>query len=935
MPFNYEQDVNPYNQGNVDFTPADTSFIDDIFNQQDTGTNNIPGNNDMDQSIIDMQMQNDEALPPMPEASQSPAPVIELPEKEAVDKVGKTVSFKTGRNQSQGTVVSIEGDRAVIQTQAGKTVKRKLENLDFTDESSAASTATSNESDTQLPETEDTTQKPEEEASAQTEQTSQVDGAESYPNYEQGLKTGWNPVDAKTFAKRYGAVVNRQDPLSARGDIDKIVASRESLPQQIVKFDPILAQEIANELRRDPEGFSKNSGSHPDYASVLANEIERQIKSEEKFQEILKNNKERAENKSAANENPYILPIPSFVEKKAVDINGDKTYPVQYEVESNIKKAQGRRDQEIYPDNLESTIELIESHRKGVDELNGRLNKGGKAGFSASPKEMMAAWVGYHQLSNSLEDFKKNNPDVWAAYQQRQESVKNAEPGDKLVDPYGNVYTLTKKNKVNYSLKTEGGSSKLLSPKVLKPLEQNQSKQEDTAKPGKKEKVITPKGTEVEVQFEVVELDDVMHSGKEGYNQEFQPRKRGRIGSKQQIQKILNNFDPLQLTSSRTAGDGSPIIDEDNMALTGNGRMGAIEQLYQNNDNVYKQYLTDNADEFGIDVTGFKQPVLVRRLLSETDKVKFANEANIDTKLSMSPAEQAVNDAENILDEALLSKLADSDFLSSRNRDFIRGFLANLSEEEQNKYITQDGLPNSSLINRIRAAVLHKAYGNATLSDRVSELTDDDQRNTINALINLAPKFARAINTNPQHKPIVGKIAAGAVLYINFRRNNTTVAAQKAQQNMFDDVDQDAMGWAEYFEKFARSRVKIESGLGIIADDLYNDTNSMDDMFGDKQSITNQSALRRANETVEGTQQQDELFGPTDTATSGTEQGVNKESDRQSTTNTVKGKNLKRIEIYYLDDNGKPKTTTAEKLLNDFRTRINTIQNLIGCIKGV
>jgi hypothetical protein len=205
---------------------------------------------------------------------------------------------------------------------------------------------------------------------------------------------------------------------------------------------------------------------------------------------------------------------------------------------------------------------------------------------------------------------------------------------------------------------------------------------------GRSNNVKTAKGTKVSTVFAVLEADQVIAShtatGAENpsYPQELQPRDRSRESSQAWVQKTSNTLDPESLGRSGRADTGAPIIGDDLVVESGNGRTMAIQLAYERgNADEYKEWLIDEAEYFGFSadqINQFKQPILVRIRTSEIDRVQFTVEANQDDKLSFSATERAKTDARR-LDENLLSLFTpgeDGDLITASNQKFIQGFLS-------------------------------------------------------------------------------------------------------------------------------------------------------------------------------------------------------------------------------------------------------------------
>lgn len=270
---------------------------------------------------------------------------------------------------------------------------------------------------------------------------------------------------------------------------------------------------------------------------------------------------------------------------------------------------------------------------------------------------------------------------------------------------------------------------------------------------GRDNNVKTAKGTKVVTGFKVIEAKNLIISHETDgtvnpeYPAEIQPRDRARATSQAWVQKTARNLDPDSLGRTQRADSGAPIVGTDRVVESGNGRAMAVREAYRiGQGDEYREWLLENAEYFGIDpakIQRMKAPVLVRVRKTEVNRVEFAVESNQDDKLAMTATEKARSDAKR-LDTAMLSKLADGDLNSAANRDFVAAFLQSLGDAEAAQYLTSDGKPTSSLINRLQAALFAGAYSD----DRLLEMTADQARpeiaNIVSALNSAAPDFMRA-----------------------------------------------------------------------------------------------------------------------------------------------------------------------------------------------
>ena len=155
--------------------------------------------------------------------------------------------------------------------------------------------------------------------------------------------------------------------------------------------------------------------------------------------------------------------------------------------------------------------------------------------------------------------------------------------------------------------------------------------------------------------YDLVDAWALKTSDDKGYPPELQPRDRARTASAQQIAGIVSKFEPQRLGHSATTDQGAPMVDDAGHVLSGNGRTLALRALYQSDrGNVYKDWLTQNAEEFGLtpeQVQAEPRPVLVRRVTNfgKLNKVEFARLSNQQQVLGMSEAEKAASDAKMLL----------------------------------------------------------------------------------------------------------------------------------------------------------------------------------------------------------------------------------------------------------------------------------------------
>jgi hypothetical protein len=251
------------------------------------------------------------------------------------------------------------------------------------------------------------------------------------------------------------------------------------------------------------------------------------------------------------------------------------------------------------------------------------------------------------------------------------------------------------------------------------------------------------------VRPRIVEARDLVTSDAEAYPPDLQPRQRGaRVALSEQVRGIAKNLEPERLGASPEADRGAPITGPENVVESGNGRVMALRDVYANNPEkaaAYRAFLESQ----GHDLTGFKEPVLVRERvtpMTDAERRAFTVEANQAATAALSPVERAQTDA-RLLDAGAMSQLRNGEIATAANAPFVRSFLERIPEGERNALVNPDGTVSQEGVRRLQAAILAKAYGgapesNATLG-RMLESTDSDMRSALGALLDAAPAFAK------------------------------------------------------------------------------------------------------------------------------------------------------------------------------------------------
>ncbi len=271
----------------------------------------------------------------------------------------------------------------------------------------------------------------------------------------------------------------------------------------------------------------------------------------------------------------------------------------------------------------------------------------------------------------------------------------------------------------------------------------------DSWRPLDNDTAVTPRGTEVPVQYGLVEMGDLVTSHDDNlspnpdYPQELQPRDRERAGAQARNLQLESELNPKLLMNDVSAGAGTPIVAPDGVVESGNGRAIALRRSAARGTPAYDRYRAELAAR-GYDTTGMDKPVLVRMRTQPLEggaRAALTREMNADVTERMSATEQARQDAGRISD-------ADFDLIGpnegpTTSRDFARAFVAKVAPDQVNTLVGADGALSPEGARRIKAAVLHRAYGDPKLVGQILEGDETPARKLGEALADAAPRWAQ------------------------------------------------------------------------------------------------------------------------------------------------------------------------------------------------
>lgn len=335
-----------------------------------------------------------------------------------------------------------------------------------------------------------------------------------------------------------------------------------------------------------------------------------------------------------------------------------------------------------------------------------------------------------------------------------------------------------------------------------------------------------------------------------------QYRDRSRAASQMQVNHIAQNLEPELLGDSKEVGTGAPTLANDGRTIIGgNGRVMGLAQAYANgNGEGYRQYLLDNAEQFGLsrdEIARMNKPVLVRQLDESVDIAKAAVASNEGGGLGMSALEQARADADRLPDFGHFIADDSGELNTAANRGFIRDFVGAMPHTVRAQMVDADGRLSQDGVRRLRNALLYRAYGNSPTLSRMVESTDQGARNLVNALVQAAPKIAQArdnIRAGAMHDAdIADEVVQAAEKLNQIREQGGSVADYLAQQGLFgEDMNAVSRELLAFFEEHKRSGKAIATLLRNYYDALAAQGNpNQQDVFGEQAAPDKQQLLEQ------------------------------------------------------------------------------------------
>ena len=356
---------------------------------------------------------------------------------------------------------------------------------------------------------------------------------------------------------------------------------------------------------------------------------------------------------------------------------------------------------------------------------------------------------------------------------------------------------------------------------------------------GKEGEAFTSDGERVGTRWAIADVfKDILSShdadlnAVQGFPAAMQGRARDRFASGRQADDMAADFRPAALGENYNASDGAPIVGPDGIAESARLRISVLRRLYRDGKaGSYREWLEKHAADFGLtpeQARAEEAPVLIRvRTTPTADRVALAKKFDVPTIARMSASESARADADR-LTPALLARFQPGDdglsILAARNRDFVSAFLATVPANERGELLDEDGRLSKDGRKRIENALLGKAYGKASVLERITESTDDNTRLVSGALLNAAPAMAKlrgeiesgAVHADVDPAPAIVE----AVEKLSWLRETSgTVESYLQQGGLFgEEMTPAGREMLKAFDDFKRSGRKLTSFLTGVAE---------------------------------------------------------------------------------------------------------------------
>lgn len=372
------------------------------------------------------------------------------------------------------------------------------------------------------------------------------------------------------------------------------------------------------------------------------------------------------------------------------------------------------------------------------------------------------------------------------------------------------------------------------------------------ARSGQRFEAVTPQGdVRVSGEWAVMDAGALITSDDKRYDAALQPRDRDTKSSQEQIAKIAAAPDPTRLNDSPTTDLGAPMVDELGQVISGNGRvMGLRKAFASKRGAAYQDFVKQRAAELGVDVSGMKNPVLVR-MVRDTAGVPMPQVAELSNRpqiLQRTSAEIAAADSK-VLAETNIMNLFDpsdsGDMMAASNRPFLTEFVRQTGDESLRK---SDGTFDREKIEpRIHRAVMMRIIGQTEKGrDLARQAIENAEvlgiRPALVGVMRAGGKLVGTAKVKPQYE-LSAELAEGLELLVQFKKEFTegktrTLDGWLAQQDMFKAPAslegtiilqelarrRSIKSVTEFLNEYAERAAKVDTDTGMMFADIQPST---------------------------------------------------------------------------------------------------------------
>ena len=317
---------------------------------------------------------------------------------------------------------------------------------------------------------------------------------------------------------------------------------------------------------------------------------------------------------------------------------------------------------------------------------------------------------------------------------------------------------------------------------------------------------------------------------------EAQPKKRTDKASTISSEKIAANINPAEITSSITAYTGAPTVNSRGETIQGNNRSAALKSMWNSHADqagIYKQYLMDHADEFGLkaeDIAKMKNPVLVNMVDVDDNKaIELGQHSAQDTesggveRIKVKNTIQKMGDdmksfAKKLLessdDEASFSQLVDKNGNKVLKWMNTKGFI---SDTQYTSALDSDGNLTAEAVNDLKSVMYGSIFQGG--SERLEEMFNRMPAKAQRAILATAYRDFNSPKENRMLKDIQESIVAFNELMndkafasaTNFKDARVAIEDWK-RSYQFDDATGEAVLPDGKFSDFALHLVAMYKG---------------------------------------------------------------------------------------------------------------------------